>query len=118
MIVVPVVVLGLFLAGVNWAATRVVSVTIGRKHRVLEELLNTGQVPAQWRQRYERRVRLPGRRQEPCLDAKRHYLAWLDDLERYVQNTTLVADEETRETVLEQLDAIRASWENDHGYEF
>ena len=115
LIIVPVVVFVLFLVAVNWMATRIVSRTIEQKHRLLEQLLDDGQVPSLWRQQQGRRARLTRflrRRKPTSSEEKRGYLSRLCDLASYVENTTLVADEETRETLLERLGEIQICWES------
>ena len=115
LIIVPVVVFVLFLVAVNWMATRIVSRTIEQKHRLLEQLLDDGQVPSLWRQQQGRRARLTRflrRRQRTSSEEKREYLSRLCDLASYGEDTALVADEETRETLLERLGEIQICWES------
>jgi len=122
MIVVPVIVFVLFLGVANWMATRIVTQTIEQKHRLLEQLLDNGQVPALWRRQQGRGIRVTRLlcRRQPTTGSveKRWYLSRLRDLASYVENTTLVADEETRETLLERLGEIQVCWENRPDDEF
>ena len=99
---------------ITWVGGKSADILVGQKHRVLEELLRTGDVPASWRQPYIKRASHAhdaGRVREIQNCAKVDYLHRLNGLSSYVQKTTLVEDEETRGSVLHQLASIQSSWE-------
>ena len=100
------------------AASKATDLLIGAKHRQLEEITATADVPAQWRRGYDRRVkRMRARKADPSKVravqelAKQKYLSRLAGLERYSTATALVADEETRQLLLASLADARALWE-------
>lgn len=78
---------------------------VGRKHRLIEEIITTGKIPTAW-------SNPPGFLQKkPGFSAKQAgAIRRLDDLILYVQDSPLVGDEETREVLLSRLLAVRAVW--------
>jgi len=90
---------------------------IGRKHEWMEEILATGDAPQSW---CEELTINPGRQRQHSTNrakverlqkqTQRRYLRKFDQLIHYAQTTTLVADEETRDLLLTQLQAARAAW--------
>ena len=101
-----------------WGASRATDMLVGEKHRQLEEITTTGDVPKHWRRGNDRRVRRmkarkadPGKLHEVQDSAKRDYLSRLEKLERYAASSPLVADEETRQLLLARLADARALWE-------
>ncbi|MCE5258636.1 MAG: hypothetical protein LLG44_06170 [Chloroflexi bacterium] len=118
LIVIAFIVMMLVIA---WIGGRSVDVLVGQKTRALDEILRTGDVPVSWRQPHVKRVahmRDAARVHEIKSRAKADYLHKLTGLQSYVQKTTLVADEETRESVLQQLASIQSSWEVKDADEF
>lgn len=112
-VLVPVVLLGLML-WIVWMSGKAADLIVGRKHRTLEEVLRTREAPAAWRERHRKRIQHAAdavRARELQKSAQADYLRRLDELVGYVRATALVADEETRETLLDDLTAIRAQWE-------
>jgi hypothetical protein len=102
-----------------WGANRATDLLIGNKHRQLEEITSTGDVPKMWRRGFERRLRRLGRRKGQGEEvrrvqeqAKAAYVRRLDELVEYASVSTLVADEETRELLLDRLEAARTLWES------
>ena len=101
-----------------WGANKVTDMLIGERHRQLEEITSTADVPARWRRGYDRRVKhLRARKaardklQETREHAKTSYLSRLEKLERYAAKSALVADEDTRQLLLARLADARALWE-------
>ena len=116
LIVLTIVLLLIMLAAI-WGMNAAMSRMIGNKHHALEAITVNGQVPAPWRQRYDRK--LARLRTEPDAGAKisaleqraaADYVRRLDQLVTYVETTELVDEEETREMVLEQLAVARSQW--------
>jgi len=86
-----------------WGASRATDMLIGDKHRQLEKITTTADVPEHWRRGNDRRVKRmkarkaePGKLQEVQELAKRDYLSRLEKLQKYAASSPLVADEETR----------------------
>lgn len=106
---------------ITWVGGKSADIFVGQKHRILEEILRTGDVPVSWRQPYIKRVSHTydaARVQEIKNRAKADYLHRLNELSSYVQQTTLVEDEETRVSVLNQLAPILSAWEAKGADEF
>ncbi len=102
-----------------WGANRATELLIGNKHRQLEEITSTGDVPKMWLRGFERRLRRLGRRKGRGEEvrrvqeqAKATYLRRLGKLVEYASVSTLVADEKTRELLLDRLEAARTLWES------
>ena len=116
LIVLTIVLLLIMLAAI-WGMNAAMARMVGDKHRALEEITTTGQVPAVWRRRHERKIaRLradPTRKSELAASEQRataDYVRRLDKLVTYAETTELVDEEETREMVLEQLAVARSQW--------
>ncbi len=94
--------------------SKMTDMLIGSKHRAIEEILQTGQIPAAWHARDDKRIaRLS---QDPAqMDrvaalkrkAQARYLKQLDGVINYLRVTRLVENEETRRSAMEQLQTVR-----------
>ena len=95
-----------------WLTRRMSERMISRKHHLLEEIINTGEVPAEWKRRGIRPGdKLRGAREAVAGDqAKAACLQQLDDLTVYVERSPFMADDETREVVLKRLDHVYEAW--------
>jgi hypothetical protein len=110
--VIPLVVLTLIILFAIWLANRLAYRMVGRKHHLLETIINTGEVPDEWRAALPRRGR-SWQSQELAAWQARHketYLARLDELIRYAETSPLVEDEDARDVLLDRLDEIEADW--------
>jgi len=101
-----------------WGASRATDILIGEKHRQLEKITTTADVPERWRRGNDRRVKRmkarkaePGKLEEVQELAKRHYLSRLEKLQKYAASSPLVADEETRQLLLARLADAHTLWE-------
>jgi len=101
-----------------WGASRATDILIGEKHRQLEKITTTADVPERWRRGNDRRVKRmkarkaePGKLEEVQELAKRDYLSRLEKLQKYAASSPLVADEETRQLLLARLADARTLWE-------
>jgi hypothetical protein len=110
----------LIMVGATWGINFAMKRMIGDKHHDLEEIVTTGQAPARWRLPYERRLQRlrlePGQAEKASRlerDAVRDYVRRLDGLVGYIQSSSLVDSEETRETLLSELRSARARWLRD-----
>jgi hypothetical protein len=117
LLVILTIVLLLIMIGAIWGINVAMARMVGDKHRALEEISATGQAPAAWRRRYEekltrlRQVSADGAELKSVQTrAVADYVGRLDKLIKYVETTSLVEGEDTREVLLEKLTAARASW--------
>jgi hypothetical protein len=117
-VLVAVAVLGLMMWGVIWALNTAAGRMVGDRHRLLQGIVETGEVPTAWRRQYDARLArlkrapsLAGQASELEQRARRDYLRRLDRLTRYVETSTLVDGEHTRRVLLEKLASVRASWQ-------
>ena len=112
LIVLPLAALAGILVFAAWFARRVTDRFVGRTHRWIEEIMDTGEAPAAWQ---SHRPRLPAaarrflRRSEPE-QAQASYLRRLDGLIAYTERSPLMGDAETKEVVLQRLDEIYDDW--------
>lgn len=112
LIVLPLAALAGILVFVAWFARRVTDRFVGRTHRWIEEIMDTGEAPAAWQ---SHQPRLPAvarrflRRSEPE-QAQASYLRRLDGLIAYTERSPLMGDAETKEVVLQRLDEIYDDW--------
>ncbi|MEM7126172.1 MAG: hypothetical protein AAF702_07585 [Chloroflexota bacterium] len=102
LLVPPLIGLSIILLVAIWGTNVLVERSVGRKHRLLEEMMNTGKLPVAWSSHLD----LKGQ----SAKTQRKIAGQLDELIRYAQTTPLVADEESRQVLLERLDGIRADW--------
>ncbi|MCQ6560057.1 hypothetical protein [Paenibacillus mendelii] len=100
-----------------WFANRLVRTVIGRKHEALERIHLTGDVPTGWTERYRRRLQElelqgaePARCEKVKRKAERAVKMKLRRLEKYTRRSGLIRDEDIREVLLEDLEALRNGW--------
>jgi hypothetical protein len=112
LLVAPLLALAGIMVFAVWLANRVAEHAIGRQHRLIEEIINTGHVPAAWAGRSQgdtgilrSRARSPrsGKAKVSCLRK-------LDALITYAENSPLMGDAETKEVVLQRLDEVYDEW--------
>ena len=109
MLVLPLASMAGIMLFAVWLTRRMSERMISRKHHLLEEIINTGEVPAEWKRRGIRPVaKLRGTVAGD--QAKVACLKQLDDLTVYVERSPFMADDETREVVLERLDHVYEAW--------
>jgi hypothetical protein len=111
LIVLPLMVLAGILALAAWFARLMTERLIGRKHRLIEHIMHTGEPPDAWRQPARRPtgMRATFRRGAPE-DAQASYLRRLDSLIAYTERSPLMGDAETKEVVLQRLDEVYDDW--------
>ena len=107
-----------------WMVRRAAS-QIEERHRFAELIVNEGEVPLPWIEKYRKRAaklrQAPDSRAEieAATDLARSSVGReLDRLVRYVETTRLVADEFTRETLIEGINERRREWEASGWREF
>lgn len=107
-----------------WMVRRAAS-QIEERHRFAELIVNEGEVPLPWIEKYRKRAeklrQAPDARVEieAATDLARTSVGReLDRLVRYVETTRLVADEFTRETLIEGINERRREWEDSGWREF
>ncbi len=91
---------------------------IGEKHRVIEEIVNTGKVPKVWMGKLEKRIssvsKTQGRSEKVLkmkMQAKTTILKKIDHLIDYSKTSPFVQDKETKEILLNKLLEARRLWE-------
>ncbi len=107
-----------------WMIRRAAS-QIEERHRFAELIVNEGEVPLPWIEMYRKRVAKLRRAPDTSADveaatdlARSSIGRELDRLVRYVETTRLVADEFTRETLIEGINERRREWEASGWQEF
>jgi hypothetical protein len=111
LVILPLAAFTLIFLGAIWLANTLSAQIVGNKHRILEEIVNSGQIPRQWNNDWISRL-LSSRGGSPRQQVRVHRRALrkLDALLHYVRTTSLLADEETREVLVERLTEVRAEW--------
>lgn len=107
-----------------WMIRRAAS-HIEERHRFAELIVNEGEVPLPWIEKYRKRAaklrQAPDSRAEieAATDLARSSIGReLDRLVRYVETTRLVADEFTRESLIAGINERRREWEASGWQEF
>jgi len=90
---------------------------VGEKHKLIEYIITTSQVPEDWLKKYRVRTK---RIVEEKVDKKNmgilsgeafvEYLHRLDQLINYIKTTSIVESEEVRKIVLIRLKEVRKEW--------
>ena len=113
-----VVAMALTVLGLTMGSSVLARRLIGQRHRDLEFIVESGDVPSGWRESYERKIarlqRDPRNADRVALlreEAKRGYLKRIDSLIHYVEASELVDTDETRQILLDKLSAAREAWE-------
>ncbi|MBX3014003.1 MAG: hypothetical protein KF832_20960 [Caldilineaceae bacterium] len=109
LVVLPLVALILLLLGAVWLTNVLANRLVGNTHRLLEEIVNHGEIPQQWRAGWRNR-RWGGQAPQPARVYQRA-LRKLDELLHYARTTALIADEESRAVLVERLTEVRAEWQ-------
>ena len=99
------VVLGVIAAASCRLAIHVLAKTVEERHREMDHVFETRRPPAKWLRPATAEL---GRKAHEC--AKRACLKRLDALLAYARRTVTVADEESRETLVAELEEVRAEW--------
>lgn len=88
-------ILALIIIGAIWLTNQLADRFVGQKHRLLEEIMETGEMPLAW---------------TSTTQTSRQIGRKLNSLIKYAQTTPLIADEETRQQLLAQLNKAQADW--------
>jgi len=83
--------------------------TIGSQHRAAQTIIETGKAPRQWR---AARSLLGENAHAQDIHCKAAAMARLDRLIAHFETSSLVADEETRRLLLQQLHRTRQEWQD------
>jgi len=104
---------------VGWATNVALAKMIGEKHRILEEIVTTGQVPRRWSEPFETKIarlnqdpRNAGKVADLRTRGTKRYLKKLDGLVHYVETSAPVEGYDTRKMLLDRLANARAAWQN------
>lgn len=108
----------------RWMVQRAAN-QIEERHRAAELIVNEGEVPLPWIENYRKRAAKLRRSDatdtdiQAAADLAESYVGReLDRLVRYIETTRLVADEFTRESLIEGINERRRQWESDGWREF
>ncbi|GIN71815.1 hypothetical protein J14TS2_22900 [Bacillus sp. J14TS2] len=107
----------LIMLGSIWSMNTFAKKYIGQKHLVLEEVAN-GEIPEQWSRHYQTKIKKleekgnTERISHIQRTAQKTYSKKLQRLVHYIQKTNLVDSEETRSTLLSDLEKTRQQWRN------
>jgi hypothetical protein len=98
----------------NFLADRIV----GNKHREIEFIHTTGEVPVSWSKGFLRRLERLKKRGMPkrvgglVERAKHSYVKKISSLIEYLERTPVISEEDVRSTLVEDLKRVRVLWEN------
>ncbi|MEF3302248.1 hypothetical protein [Paenibacillus sp. GYB003] len=117
-VLVFVPVMGALMAAFSWLTHVTVRRSIGRKHRALEEIHLTSDIPAFWTAKYDRKLRKletsggsDAARTSAWLRRRRDkVVSELERLIAYTRRTRLVAEEEVRGVLLDELQKLHSAW--------
>ncbi len=113
LVVLPLAALALIFLGAIWLTNTLADQVVGNKHHILETIVNDGEIPPAWNNDLiSRLLNRFGSAQQRQARLQKRTLRKLDELLHYVHITSLVADEETREVLVERLTTVRADWVN------
>lgn len=91
---------------------------IGKKHKLIEYIIQTSEVPESWSKGYNKKIAKIGKKAEnkdkiTCIlqKAQTSYLSKLNILIKYLKTTTMVENEDIRNELVSQLQEIRNQWE-------
>lgn len=111
LLILPLAALTLIFLGAIWLVNALSGQVVGNKHRILEAIVNQGEIPEQWRNDWvSRLLNSFGGEEQRQARLRKRVLRKLDELLRYVHTTSLLADEETRDVLVERLTEVRAEW--------
>ncbi|WP_054026285.1 hypothetical protein [Bacillus sp. FJAT-28004] len=85
-----------FILGTVWMIRTLVNYTVGRKHRILEHITETSNLPEEWLNEGRNSARIKKK---------------LNKLMEYVRKTRLVDSEETRALLLSKLEIVKVQVE-------
>ncbi|RKN60786.1 hypothetical protein [Paenibacillus ginsengarvi] len=102
----------------TWLSHISVQYSIGRKHRALEQIHLTSRIPSFWTEKYDRKL-LSLERYGPDAPKAAEWrrrrrsrvLSELERLTEYTRRTRLVAEEDVRSVLLDDLEALRREWQ-------
>lgn len=108
----------------KWMVQRAAN-QIEERHRTAELIINEGEIPLPWIENFRKRAAKLRRRHDATSDleaiadlARTSIGRELDRLVRYIETTRLVADEFTRETLIDGINERRREWEASGWREF
>ncbi len=109
LLVLPLAALTLIFMGAIWLSNTLSNQMIGNKHRLLEEIVNAGEIPQSWNMDFTSRLfNWTGGVEQRQERLRKRSVRKLEELLQYVRTTSLVSDEETREVLVELLTEVRA----------
>lgn len=116
-ILLTIVILTLIMLASIWQINAAAKLMVGTKHHDMEYIINTGKVPQSWSKPFERRIARLNKKPNGQMEilkleekAKEDYMHKLSKLIDYAKTTKLVDNEETRQILLDSLDAVFNEW--------
>jgi hypothetical protein len=107
LLVLPLIAVVAIILGAIWMVNLLAGHVIGKKHHLLEQVINTGEIPLDWTAGPTIRFYRGKSAQERQHSYSLHRL---DKLIYYVRTTSLVADTETRQALVDRLLEVRSDW--------
>ena len=112
---VSVIFLALIMVASIWYFNFITRQLIGKRHRILEDILQTKKIPADWSRRFDGRIKKleaePDSR-DKVLDIQKkaniYYLKKLDTLRKYLEKAILIEDDNIRMELLDIISSIRS----------
>lgn len=116
-ILMTVVVLTLIMLASIWQINAAAKLMVGTKHHDMEYIINTSKVPQNWSKPFAKKIARLSKKPNSQMEilelkekAKDDYMHRLSKLIDYAKTTKLVDSEETRQILVESLDAVFNEW--------
>lgn len=90
-----------------WLLNSLANQVVGKKHHLLEEIINSGEMPSHWSDQFMDWLFSASASQKR---RRKRSLRTLDELIHYTRTTPLVSDEESREVLVDRLVEIQSDW--------
>lgn len=120
-LLISIMVIFVFMIVAIWFMNYFLRFYIGRKHSLLEEIVEMNRIPMRWTQKFDKQLAKVAGDAQAISSIREHaghyYLRRLTKLEKYVKRSTLVQGDETRQILLESIDGLSHEWGNrKHGF--
>lgn len=116
-VIMAIFIMSLIMVASTWYVNFIMKNFIGDKHHVIEEIINTGKVPKDWSNKFEKKIKKlqqsKNNKQQIYIirqKARVSYLRKLEELIKYLKTTKLVENEDIRKELLEELKMFCRLW--------
>ena len=116
-VIMAIFIMSLIMVASTWYVNFIMRNFIGDKHHVIEEIINTGKVPKDWSNKFEKKIKKlqqsENNKQQIYIirqKARASYLTKLEELIKYIKTTKLVENEDIRKELLEELKMFCRLW--------